>query len=87
VGNSRLEDPFRIFQKRPVLVKRFGHLELDTVVSGRGKSKGCVAMRIEGKTHLCTTIFMPNCTALSMEIALGFNQFTAPHRDFSHRHR
>ncbi|WP_315792349.1 IS30 family transposase [Paenibacillus sp. BIC5C1] len=49
----------------------FGHWELDTVVSGRGKSKGCVATLIERKTRLYTAILMPDLTALSMEIALG----------------
>ncbi len=46
----------------------FGHWELDTVVSGRGKSKGCVATFIERKTRLYTAIRMPDRTALSMEI-------------------
>jgi len=49
----------------------FGHWELDTVVSGRGKSKGCIATLIERKTRLYTAILMPDRTALSMEIALG----------------
>ena len=49
----------------------FGHWELDTVVSGRGKSKGCVATFIERKTRLYTAIRMPDRTALSMEIAFG----------------
>lgn len=40
------------------------------VVSGRGKSKGCVATLIERKTCLYTAILMPDRTALSMEIAL-----------------
>lgn len=49
----------------------FGHWELDTVVSSRGKSKGCVATFIERKTRLYTAIRMPDRTALSMEIAFG----------------
>ncbi|WP_340029850.1 IS30 family transposase [Paenibacillus sp. FSL H7-0940] len=49
----------------------FGHWELDSVVSGRGKSKGCVATLIERKTRLYTAVLMPDRTALSMEIALG----------------
>ncbi|MBY0217804.1 IS30 family transposase [Paenibacillus illinoisensis] len=49
----------------------FGHWELDTMVSSRGKSKGCVATLIERKTRLYTAILMPDRTALSMEIALG----------------
>ncbi|GAK39565.1 transposase [Paenibacillus sp. TCA20] len=49
----------------------FGHWELDTVVSSRGKSKACVATFIERKTRLYTAIKMPDRTALSMEIAVG----------------
>ncbi|MFD1130581.1 IS30 family transposase [Paenibacillus provencensis] len=49
----------------------FGHWELDTVVSGRGKSKGCVATFIERKTRLYNAIQMPDRTALSIEIAFG----------------
>ncbi|PWW33357.1 IS30 family transposase, partial [Paenibacillus pabuli] len=49
----------------------FGHWELDTVVSGRGKSKGCLATFIERRTRLYTAISMPDRTALSMEIAFG----------------
>ncbi|MNO39483.1 hypothetical protein D3C76_296150 [compost metagenome] len=40
----------------------FGHWELDTVVSGRGKSKGCVATFIERKIRLYTANpFQRNC--------------------------
>ncbi len=49
----------------------FGHWELDTVVSSRGKSKACVATCIERKTRLYTAIKMPDRTSLSMEIAIG----------------
>ncbi|WP_143023627.1 IS30 family transposase [Paenibacillus sp. CF095] len=36
--------------------KTFGHWELDTVVSGRGKSTGCVATFIERQTRMYTAI-------------------------------
>jgi IS30 family transposase len=39
---------------RPKIVKqrkRFGDWELDTIVSGRGKSKGCLATFVERKTR------------------------------------
>ncbi|WP_419892686.1 IS30 family transposase [Paenibacillus xylanexedens] len=49
----------------------FGQWGLDTVVSGRGKSKGCLASFIERRTRLYTAIPMPDRTALSMEIAFG----------------
>lgn len=64
----------RTISDRPKEVRSretFGHWELDTVVSGRGKSKGCVATLIERKTRLYTAVLMPDRTALSMEIALG----------------
>lgn len=43
-------------QQRPKEVRKrlsFGHWELDTVVSSRGKSKACVARFAERKTRLC----------------------------------
>jgi len=46
-----------------------GHWELEPIVSGGGKRKGCVATFIERKTRLYIAIPMPNRTALSMEIA------------------
>ena len=49
----------------------FGHWELDTVVSSRGKSKACVATFVERKTRFYQAIPMPDRTALSMEIAFG----------------
>ncbi|WP_340401577.1 IS30 family transposase [Paenibacillus sp. FSL H8-0079] len=64
----------RTISDRPKEVRSretFGHWELDTVVSGRGRSKGCVATLIERKTRLYTAVLMPDRTALSMEIALG----------------
>lgn len=64
----------RPLSQRPKEVRSresFGHWELDTIVSGRGKSKGCVATFIERKTRLYTAILMPDRTAQSMEIAFG----------------
>lgn len=60
----------------------FGHWELDTVVSGRGRSKGCVATFVERKTRLYTAIRMPDRTALSMEIAFGVAASQYPVRAF-----
>jgi len=60
----------------------FGHWELDTVVSGRGKSRGCVATFIERKTRLYTAIRMPDRTALSMEIAFGVAASQYPAKAF-----
>jgi len=60
--------------QRPKVVrnrKSFGHWELDTVVSSRGKSKACVATFVERKTRFYQAIAMPDRTALSMEIAFG----------------
>lgn len=65
--------------KRPQDVKKresFGHWELDSVVSGRGKSKGCLATFIERKTRHYMAICMPDRTSDSMESAIRtlFNQ-------------
>jgi len=50
----------------------FGHWELDTMVSGRGKSKGCLATFIERKTRLYTAIKITDRTASSMENAIKY---------------
>ncbi|CAM3618138.1 Transposase for insertion sequence element IS1086 [Marinicrinis lubricantis] len=60
--------------QRPKSVKKresFGHWELDTVVSSRGKSRACVATFIERKTRMYLAVKMPDRTAHSMEIAFG----------------
>ena len=65
VGNS--------IHQRPDDVKTretFGHWELDTVTSSRGKSKGCFATFIERKTRLYTAFKIPDRTAESMEKAI-----------------
>jgi transposase, IS30 family len=49
----------------------FGHWELDTVVSSRGKSRACAATFIERKTRLYMAVKMPDRTAHSMEVAFG----------------
>ena len=59
--------------KRPKEVRTretFGHWELDTVVSGRGQAKGCVATFIERKTRWYTGILIPDRSAKSMETAV-----------------
>ena len=59
--------------KRPKEVRKretFGHWELDTVVSGRGQAKGCVATFIERKTRWYMGILIPDRSALSMETAI-----------------
>ena len=73
VGKGISERPKEVRSRRT-----FGHWELDTVVSGRGKSKGCVATFIERKTRLYNAIRMPDRTALSMEIAFGAAVFPYP---------
>jgi IS30 family transposase len=60
--------------QRPKAVKNrkeFGHWELDTVVSSRGKSRACAATFIERKTRMYLAVKMPDRTAHSMEIAFG----------------
>lgn len=59
--------------KRPKVVQKrttFGHWEVDTVVSGRGKAKGCVATFIERQTRWYQAILMPDRSAQSMEQAI-----------------
>lgn len=59
--------------KRPKEVRKretFGHWELDTVVSGRGQAKGCVATFIERKTRWYTGILIPDRSSNSMETAV-----------------
>jgi transposase, IS30 family len=61
-------------RQRPKEVRKresFGHWELDTVVSSRGKSKGCVATFAERKTRLYQAIKMPDRTAASMKTAFS----------------
>lgn len=56
--------------KRAKEVKKrtsFGHWELDTVVSGRGKSKGCLATFAERMTRIYFALPMEDRTARSME--------------------
>lgn len=63
--------------KRPNSVKKrtiFGHWELDTIVSSRGKSKGCFATFAERKSRFYIAILMPNRTKESMYKAI--NQLT-----------
>lgn len=59
--------------KRPIEVKSretFGHWELDTMVSSRGRSKGCLATFVERKSRLYTALKIPDRTANSMEKAI-----------------
>ncbi|GED71792.1 IS30 family transposase [Brevibacillus reuszeri] len=61
-------------QQRPKDVRKrqsFGHWELDTVVSSRGKSKACVATFAERKTRLYLAVKMPDRTSTSLEKAFG----------------
>ena len=50
--------------------RTFGHWELDTVVSGRGKSKACVATFIERKSRFYLALPIADRTAASMEGAI-----------------
>lgn len=65
VGHTIDERPASVTDR-----KEFGHWELDTVVSGRGKSKACEATFIERKTRFYWTISMLDRTAESMEQAI-----------------
>ncbi|NCD43524.1 MAG: IS30 family transposase [Bacteroidia bacterium] len=70
---------------RPLEVKTretFGHWELDTVVSSRGKSKGCFATFVERKTRLYTAIKIDDRTAASMESAIKQLHSVLPENSF-----
>ena len=59
--------------KRPKEVRNretFGHWELDTVVSSRGKSKGCLATFLERKTRFYLAFKIPDRTAKAMFSAI-----------------
>lgn len=56
-----------LISKRPKKIRKrvtFGHWELDTVVSSRGKSNACVATFIERKTRHQLALKMPDRTDL-----------------------
>lgn len=66
---------------RPSEVKdreTFGHWELDTMVSSRGKSKGCFATFVERKSRLYTALKIPDRTAKSMQEAISLLYNTLP---------
>ncbi|MBU5670145.1 IS30 family transposase, partial [Peptoniphilus sp. MSJ-1] len=65
-GRFNIGTPIR---KRPKLIKKreeFGHWELDTVVSSRGKSKGCLATFVEMKSRFYIAIPMKDRSKDSM---------------------
>jgi IS30 family transposase len=47
-----------------------GHWELDSMVSNRGKNKGCFAAFVERKTYLYTVLKMSDRIAPSMQKAI-----------------
>lgn len=56
--------------KRPKEVKSretFGHWELDTMVSSRGESKGCLATFVERKSRLYIAVAIPDRTSANMK--------------------
>ena len=52
--------------------EEFGHWELDTVVSGKGQSKNCLATFIERKSRLYTALSIPDRTSASMLGAIKY---------------
>jgi len=59
--------------------KIFGHWELDTMVSSRGQSKGCLATFVERKTRFYVAIKMDDRTKDSMFLAISslYNTLTS----------
>lgn len=62
--------------------KEFGHWELDTVVSSRGKSKGCVATFAERKSRFYVALLMPDRSKEAMKIAIKQLTNTLPQAAF-----
>ena len=63
----------RSISQRPKSVRNrqeFGHWELDTMVSSRGKSKGCLATFAERKSRLYLAFLIPNRTKDAMHNAI-----------------
>ncbi|MDT0693092.1 IS30 family transposase [Staphylococcus chromogenes] len=59
--------------QRPKSIKKrnsFGHWEADTVVSSRGKSKGCLATFAERKSRYYICFLLPDRSSKSMEVAI-----------------
>ncbi len=69
---GRINIGLPISQRPPEVRGRrtFSHWELDTVVSGRGKSKACVATFIERKSRFYIPLPIADRTAASMEGAI-----------------
>ena len=73
---KEIRGTFRIgtsIAKRPKEVRNretFGHWELDTEVSSRGKSKGCLATFLERKTRFYLSFKIPDRTVKSMFLAI-----------------
>ena len=65
IGRSIHERPDTIESRN-----EFGHWELDTVVSSRGKSKHGVATFLERKDRFYVAIPMPNRTSAAMQQAI-----------------
>ncbi|MBU2703512.1 IS30 family transposase [Sporomusaceae bacterium BoRhaA] len=61
--------------ERPEEVKdrqTFGHWELDSMVSSRGKNKGCFATFVERKSRLYTVLKMSDRSSHSMQKAIEY---------------
>lgn len=72
-------------RQRPKEVKKrttFGHWELDTIVSSRGKSKGCLATFAERKTRMYLAVKMEDRSAASMKQAIQYIHTTLPAKGF-----
>ena len=81
---GRINIGLPISQRPPEVRGRrtFGHWELDTVVSGRGKSKACVATFVERKSRFYLALPIVDRTAASMEGAIHAVHGTFPDGTF-----
>ena len=65
IGTSIAKRPKEVWNR-----ETFSHWELDTVVSSRGKSKGCLATFLERKTRFYLAFKIPDRTAKSIFSAI-----------------
>lgn len=75
----------KTISKRPKHIKKrkeFGHWELDTIVSSRGESKGCMATFAEMKTRMYIAIKMKDRSSKSMYEAIEKLTLSLPKKCF-----
>lgn len=81
-GKFAMGTPISMRPKDVKSRETFGHWELDTMVSSRGKSKGCLATFVERKSRIYTALKIENRSAASMKNAITALYNTLPEGAF-----